>query len=50
MHTNIHGSKLIVNHAHFSHKISGSDDTVELGEKDKYIPLARHAFVAARKK
>lgn len=36
--------------AHFSHKISGSDDTVELGEKDKYIPLARHAFVAARKK
>ena len=35
---------------HFSHKISGSDDTVELGEKDKYIPLARHAFVAARKK
>lgn len=36
--------------AHFSHKISGSSDTVELGEKDKYIPLARHAFVAARKK
>ena len=36
--------------AHFSHKISGSDDTVELGEKDKYVPLARHAFVAARKK
>ncbi len=36
--------------AHFSHKISGNDDTVELGEKDKYIPLARHAFVAARKK
>ena len=36
--------------AHFSHKISGGDDTVELGEKDKYIPLARHAFVAARKK
>ncbi len=36
--------------AHFSHKISGSDDTVELGEKDKYIPLARHAFVAVRKK
>jgi len=36
--------------AHFSHKIAGSDETVELGEKDKYIPLARHAFVAARKK
>ena len=36
--------------AHFSHKIAGSSDTVELGEKDKYIPLARHAFVAARKK
>ncbi|MBM71243.1 MAG: thymidine kinase [Crocinitomicaceae bacterium] len=36
--------------AHFSHKIAGSSDTVELGEKDKYIPLTRHAFVAARKK
>ena len=36
--------------AHFSHKIAGSKETVELGEKDKYIPLARHAFVAARKK
>lgn len=36
--------------AHFSHKIAGSDETVELGEKDKYIPLARHAFVAAGKK
>ena len=36
--------------AHFSHKIAGSDEAVELGEKDKYIPLARHAFVAARKK
>ena len=36
--------------AHFSHKISGSKETVELGERDKYIPLARHAFVAARKK
>ena len=36
--------------AHFSHKIAGSDETVELGEKDKYIPLTRHAFVAARKK
>lgn len=36
--------------AHFSHKIAGGTDTVELGEKDKYIPLARHAFVAARKK
>ena len=36
--------------AHFSHKIAGSSETVELGEKDKYIPLARHAFVAARKK
>ena len=36
--------------AHFSHKITGSNETVELGEKDKYIPLARHAFVAARKK
>jgi thymidine kinase len=34
--------------AHFSHKIAGGGDTVELGEKDLYIPLARHAYVAAR--
>jgi thymidine kinase len=34
--------------AHFSHKIAGGDKTVELGEKDLYIPLARHAYVAAR--
>jgi len=36
--------------AHFSHRIAGGDKTVELGEKDLYIPLARHAFVAGRKK
>lgn len=34
--------------AHFSHRISGGSDTVEVGEKDRYIPLARQAFVAAR--
>ena len=34
--------------AHFSHRIAGGNDTVELGEKDRYVPLARHAFVAFR--
>ena len=34
--------------AHFSHRIAGGFDTVELGEKDRYVPLARHAFVAFR--
>jgi len=34
--------------AHFSHRIAGGVDTVELGEKDRYVPLARHAFVAFR--
>jgi len=36
--------------AHFSHRIAGGDNTVELGEKDRYVPLARHAFVVFRKK
>ena len=34
--------------AHFSHRIAGGDKTVELGEKDRYMPLARHAFVMFR--
>jgi thymidine kinase len=34
--------------AHFSHRIAGGENTVEIGEKDRYIPLTRQAFVAAR--
>ncbi|PCJ81620.1 MAG: thymidine kinase [Bacteroidetes bacterium] len=34
--------------AHFSHRIAGGTDTVELGEKDRYVPLARHAYVMFR--
>ena len=34
--------------AHFSHRIAGGDNQVELGAQDRYIPLARHAYVAAR--
>jgi len=34
--------------AHFSHRIAGGTATVEVGEKDRYIPLTRQAFVAAR--
>jgi thymidine kinase len=34
--------------AHFSHRISGGDNQVELGAQDRYIPLARHAYVAAK--
>jgi thymidine kinase len=36
--------------AHFSHRIAGGDDTVEIGEKDRYIPLTRQAFVEARRR
>lgn len=35
--------------AHFSHRIAGGNSTVEIGEKDLYIPLTRQAFVEARK-
>lgn len=35
--------------AHFSHRIAGGDAQVELGAQDQYIPLARHAYVAAKK-
>jgi thymidine kinase len=34
--------------AHFSHRIAGGTSTVEVGEKDRYIPLTRQAFAAAR--
>ena len=33
--------------AHFSHRIAGGQNQVELGAQDRYIPLARHAYVAA---
>ena len=33
--------------AHFSHRIAGGTNQVELGAQDRYIPLARHAYVAA---
>lgn len=36
--------------AHFSHRIAGGTGTIEVGEKDRYIPLTRQAFVAARSK
>ena len=36
--------------ANHSHRISGGTKLVELGEQDKYEPLCRHCFNAARKK
>jgi thymidine kinase len=33
--------------AHHSHRISGGDKLVMLGEQDKYEPLCRHCFNAA---
>ena len=35
--------------AHFSHRIAGGDATVEVGAKERYIPLTRSAFVEARR-
>lgn len=35
--------------AHFSHRKSGSEDQVEIGESDIYEPLSRKAFVQAQK-
>jgi len=35
--------------AHFSHRIAGGNSTIEVGEKDLYIPLTRQAFVEARR-
>lgn len=34
--------------AQYSHRILGGDETVELGELDRYEPLCREAFVTAR--
>jgi thymidine kinase len=36
--------------AHFSHRVSGGNRTVEIGEKERYIPLTRQAFVEARRR
>jgi thymidine kinase len=36
--------------AHYSHRIAGSDEQVEVGEKDKYEPLSRSAYLAALRK
>ncbi len=33
--------------ASYSHRIAGGDDTVELGEKDRYEPLSRRAYLEA---
>jgi thymidine kinase len=33
--------------ANYSHRISGGDATVELGELDRYEPLSREAFIEA---
>jgi len=35
--------------ANYSHRISGGEKTVELGELDRYEPLSRKAFLEARK-
>lgn len=34
--------------AQYSHRITGGDATVELGEQDRYEPLSREAFLKAR--
>lgn len=36
--------------AHYSHKKTSSDSTVELGEKDIYEPLSRKAYLEASRK
>ena len=35
--------------AHFSHRIAGGDSTVEIGEKDRYIPLTRQGVCRSAK-
>lgn len=35
--------------AHFSHRIAGGEETVEVGATEQYIPLTRSAFVEARR-
>jgi thymidine kinase len=34
--------------ANYSHRISGSENQVELGERDLYEPLSREAFLEAQ--
>lgn len=36
------------NLAQYSHRILGGEDTVELGELDRYEPLSRQAYIEAR--
>lgn len=36
------------NLAQYSHRILGGEDTVELGELDRYEPLSRQAYIQAR--
>lgn len=36
--------------AHYSHRITGGSDTIELGERDRYEPLSRKAFLHAMEK
>lgn len=36
------------NLAQYSHRIQGGEDTVELGELDRYQPLSRQAYIEAR--
>lgn len=35
--------------AYFTHRIADENDTIMLGEKDKYVPLSRSANLAAKK-
>ena len=36
--------------AHYSHRISGGSDTIELGEQDRYEPLSRKAYIEVRER
>lgn len=36
--------------AQYSHRIVGGSDTIELGEKDRYEPLSRKAYIEARER
>jgi thymidine kinase len=36
--------------AQYSHRISGGDDLVELGELGEYVPLSREAFARRMEK
>jgi thymidine kinase len=36
--------------AHFSHRIQGGEDQIEIGQQDRYEPLSREAFVKVAEK